>query len=288
MIARYEKRVVAQPEKMWVAKYINLLNTPHWHDECEIVFCINGQCTVKCGKETTVLTDNQCAFIHSGTVHEITSKKGTIVITLLIDNGLIKEITNKYRLIKTKINGFINIPEFYEKIRTEQKQRSDFYQIILCSDAVKLVAEIFRNNPYTKYVPVQKEWKSTLEKNILNYVEKNYATVTFEELCDVFKYSPSHFSRFFTALTGATFTSYLNYVKISRAVYYLQSEKDKNVTQISINCGFGSIRNFNRVFKKITGYSPRELPNDFTFDVAPFNPYERAQDPTSPNSVLLD
>ena len=37
------------------------------------------------------------------------------------------------------------------------------------------------------------------------------------------------------------------------------------MTEISIACGFGTIRNFNRVFKEFTGYSPKKLPENYVF-----------------------
>lgn len=38
-----------------------------------------------------------------------------------------------------------------------------------------------------------------------------------------------------------------------------------NITEISIACGFGIIRNFNRVFKELTGYNLKKLPADYVF-----------------------
>ena len=45
-----------------------------------------------------------------------------------------------------------------------------------------------------------------------------------------------------------------------RANHYL------TMTAISVKCGFATVRNFNHVFKKITGYSPCMLPEDYQID----------------------
>lgn len=42
-------------------------------------------------------------------------------------------------------------------------------------------------------------------------------------------------------------------------------EGDKTMTEISRSCGFNTIRNFNRVFKDFTGYSPKNLPKSYRF-----------------------
>ena len=60
-----------------------------------------------------------------------------------------------------------------------------------------------------------------------------------------------------------TFTQYLNFLKVSAAIEKILDGK-LSMTEISIACGFGTIRNFNRVFKAFTGYSPKNLPLNYT------------------------
>jgi xylan 1,4-beta-xylosidase len=50
---------------------------------------------------------------------------------------------------------------------------------------------------------------------------------------------------------------------VSEAVEKIK-EKKMNMTEISISCGFGTIRNFNRVFKLLTGYTPKSLPDNYS------------------------
>ena len=64
-----------------------------------------------------------------------------------------------------------------------------------------------------------------------------------------------------------TFSEYLNFVKIEHALTLFQNETELSVTQIALECGFGTIRNFNRVFKKLTGFSPATLARTFKLEL---------------------
>jgi transcriptional regulator GlxA family with amidase domain len=83
-----------------------------------------------------------------------------------------------------------------------------------------------------------------------------------------------------------TFTKYLNSLRVIEAIKRL-SEKKKSVTEISIECGFGTIRNFNRVFKEITGYSPKSLPSKFSISVAIKDSANMDFDPTLSTTIIL-
>ena len=64
------------------------------------------------------------------------------------------------------------------------------------------------------------------------------------------------------------FSRYLNYIRISKAVNILHANEPMPVTDIASLCGFSTIRNFNRVFKDITGYTPTNIPRDYVIDEA--------------------
>ena len=66
-----------------------------------------------------------------------------------------------------------------------------------------------------------------------------------------------HLSRIFKKKSGYSFTWYLNLMKFSYAERLLRTT-DKTITEISYESGFGSLRNFNRIFSGITDMTPTE------------------------------
>lgn len=83
-----------------------------------------------------------------------------------------------------------------------------------------------------------------------------------------------------------TFSEYLNIVRVSEAVKML-SHGDLSAGETALAAGFGTIRSFNRIFKRYTGFAPRELPDDFVFIGESHENGSESFDPTLPISVIL-
>lgn len=69
--------------------------------------------------------------------------------------------------------------------------------------------------------------------------------------------TPEAFSRFFKRSTGRTFMEYLHELRIGHACRMLL-ETDAAISTIAYGSGFGNLANFNRIFRRLKGQSPRE------------------------------
>ncbi|MCD8103623.1 MAG: AraC family transcriptional regulator [Lachnospiraceae bacterium] len=92
----------------------------------------------------------------------------------------------------------------------------------------------------------------------IEYVRQNYTLpLTLEDTAHRAGLSPTYFSRKFHQATGNTFKKYVNEIRILNAKQMLLSTDD-SVTKIAMNCGFGSSNYFKDVFRRMTGFSPRD------------------------------
>jgi len=99
--------------------------------------------------------------------------------------------------------------------------------------------------------------------DVYNYIRENYfKPISLEKISRIAKMSPFTFSRFFKKNCGAGFVEYLNRVRTNKACYLLR-ETDYQVHDIAIECGFASISNFNKQFRKTEGISPRDYRAQF-------------------------
>jgi len=74
-------------------------------------------------------------------------------------------------------------------------------------------------------------------------------------LAEKFYLSPYYICKIFKESTGFTFIEYLNKMRVKEAQKLLRA-KGSTVLGISEKVGFGSVSNFGRVFKEISGVSP--------------------------------
>jgi AraC-like DNA-binding protein len=86
--------------------------------------------------------------------------------------------------------------------------------------------------------------------------------ISLENTGRIVKMSPFAFGRYFKKNCGAGFVEYLNQVRTNKACYLLR-ETEHQIHDIAIDCGFGSISNFNKQFKKTIGFSPRDYRTQF-------------------------
>ena len=92
----------------------------------------------------------------------------------------------------------------------------------------------------------------------INYIFSHLSEpLTLDELAKEACMSRSYYCIMFKTLNGISVWDYITNQRITLAQYYLENSSN-SVLQISGNCGFNSITNFNRAFKKLTGRTPME------------------------------
>jgi AraC-like DNA-binding protein len=135
----------------------------------------------------------------------------------------------------------------------------DFFNVlkILCSAEKK----VFLCSENYKQAYDERGNKKMAE--VYTYIRENYfREISLEIISKVAGMSPSNFSRYFKKNSGAGFVEYLNRVRTNKACYLLR-ETDYMVHDIAVECGFVSISNFNKQFRKTEGISPRDYRAQF-------------------------
>jgi AraC-like DNA-binding protein len=98
---------------------------------------------------------------------------------------------------------------------------------------------------------------------ICQYLTRHFeGEIEFAKLAKTLNISQATLCRFFKRATGRTMTQYVNEIRVGAASQLLTGT-DQSILEIGFNVGFGNYSNFNRQFKRIKGYSPRELRDRF-------------------------
>lgn len=98
-------------------------------------------------------------------------------------------------------------------------------------------------------------------RNIITFLDNHYSEkISLKMLSQRFDISIPYLCSTFKAFTDSSPIDFLIKRRILAAKFLLSST-DKSVIETAEECGFGSLSNFNHLFKALTGYSPNEYRN---------------------------
>ncbi len=287
MLAKHEVWKYSGNERVWVGKYRNSHNLPHWHYDCELLFVESGSIDVFCEKQRHTLTAGQALFVDSGQVHYMRAQTpDTVLAVTIFDYNIIKPFAAKFCLASPRLEGDYNLPAVYARVKRELEGGKFLGDIAASLEIARLMIEIMRGEDLIPRPEIGTTVQSL--KNLLGEINEKFEFYTFDEAASYMGMSPAYFSRFFHNLVGMTFSQYLNYVRIENAVKLIHSSERLQITEVAIRCGFSTIRNFNRTFKELTGYQPKRLPADFTLDEKFSAVGSESFDPTQPGCELIE
>ena len=97
---------------------------------------------------------------------------------------------------------------------------------------------------------------SQIVENALNYIKENYSTAGVETMAAELFVSKRTLMRKFKQETGKTIGEYIAEVRIWAAVEMVRTGEYKMIN-IAHRVGYGDMKHFYEIFKKVTGHSPK-------------------------------
>lgn len=141
--------------------------------------------------------------------------------------------------------GFHAVLEFYEIL----------YELSLSDGARTLSSSSFAR--------AETHSESRRVAKVQEYISRHFHDdVRTEQLAALIGMTPVAFSRFFHQRTGRTFSDYLTEIRLGHASRMLV-DSEKTVAEICYDCGFNTLSNFNRLFRKHKDCSPTEFRANF-------------------------
>ncbi len=132
---------------------------------------------------------------------------------------------------------------------------SILYELSLCDDAKVLSSSSFAKiETYSDSRRVQK---------VQRYIAEHYQEdIRLNTLADLVGMTPVSFSRFFRLRTGRTLSDYIIDIRLGSATRLLV-DSQRTIAEICYDCGFNNLSNFNRMFKRKKGCSPKEFRDNY-------------------------
>lgn len=169
------------------------------------------------------------------------------------------------RLFERARKGVAFTPETIEKVypllNSLSSTKDKFYSVInfltllyelsLADDTRELASSSFAK------VDVDSESRRILK--VKEYINKHYTEeIRLADMADLVGMSTTSFSRFFKLRSGKTLSDYVVEMRLGVAARQLV-DTTNSVSEICYGCGFNTLSNFNRLFRKYKGCSPTEF-----------------------------
>lgn len=230
----------------YIDNIIDLSFEEHFHRVYEFAVVVEGEAIFYVNKTKYVLEPNDAIFIMPNQFHSLETPEHSkmIMLRFMPDfagifhttyNGKIPEC-NKFHILPFIMEGLVKPVNIYQ-------EKACVYQIC---------GEFAAQN--TKWTDASKE--DDLLVKLLMCVEREFKNdCSLKTVSKELGYDYTYLSRFFYKSTGITFTEYLNDCRIKHAGYLIRNSKS-SIMEVAHECGYNSIRSFNRNFLKHTGTTP--------------------------------
>lgn len=135
------------------------------------------------------------------------------------------------------------------------KFMSILYELSLFEDARPLASSSFSK--------ININSDSRRIQKVQEHINKNYKKdIRLNAMAEMIGMTPVAFSRFFKTRTGRNFSDYIIDIRLGFASRMLV-DSSMSVSEICYECGFNNLSNFNRIFKKKKGCSPKEFRENY-------------------------
>ncbi|ETT40380.1 MULTISPECIES: AraC family transcriptional regulator [unclassified Paenibacillus] len=274
MRAFHENRTYgyAFPFTAFVSRNINFL--AHWHNDLEIVYCLEGSIRMGINSETRVLTAGDLAVCSSGDIHYYDSRNSESKLLMIIFNPSLIGYPAGWPLNKRLMSPFLDqsqsaseqinprLPAIMQELLEEHLEKPPHHEQLVTGLLHELCALILRQMPLDVVNPHKDKRRITnmkIMQEVLEYLDVHYMhPITLADAARHANMSLFYFSRFFKSISGMSYIAYLNSIRINQAERLLLGT-DKSILDIALECGFTNIRTFNRVFKQVKLRTPSEL-----------------------------
>ncbi len=249
----------------------------HFHDEYEILYVIDGAGSSFVADNIEEFSSGDLVLLGSNLPHFWrsdesfhTEENGKIVnyIVVQFSSEFFKEIISEYpefhlikELLERSSRGIRFSTDFSQKFGKKLiklTKRKGFEKTLMLLELLQLLAKTdqYKLLAGELYQTEHHDFTSDRLVKVMHYINSTYLKkIELEKVAEVASLHPSAFCRFFKEKTGKSLSEFVSDMRISYACRLLIEAK-LSVSQICYESGYNNLSNFNRTFKKHTGFTP--------------------------------
>ncbi len=245
-IMSYYEPIRDVQNKLSVVQYRNICARSHFHRSIELIFMEGGSASVRVGTAEQIFTAGDIAFVPSYFPHAVDSIKDAVFTTVIVPLHYAKEVSeggaslHYFALRDKQFNK--KIFDYLDECKAYLSAEANYMKKALITLIFGLIAEHYQ----------QIEQSATEVERISNVIEflDNHFTepLTLESVATSLGFSRCYFSHLFHRYFNCNFNTYVNQLRMD----FIKSQKntDKNMTDVIIEAGFGSLSAYYQFKKK--------------------------------------
>lgn len=231
--------------------YTNVEYGQHFHSNYELIYVIEGECETTVDGIPEKLHRGELLVIPPFSIHSLYISQGETWVGVFSED-FIPSFARKHNSVKySKFTCEATIDDILKRYLFIAKQPEHFMltsmlHLVLNQCVEKATAEDFSQDYNFKQI-------------VISYISENLNNnLSLRTIAEELNYEYHYFSSLFNKYFSINFKSFVNQLRFQAACALL-SDKNLSVTEIALKCGFGSVRNFNRIFQSISGITPSDF-----------------------------
>ena len=243
------------------SKVSNLDYHLHAQGEVELVVMLRGSCRVTCGSRADVIRAGDIFCVFPNQPHKYEASTDVQAYLLIVP---VKRYLSAYgNLLQKQLPTDPICRREHLDPALLALLESAYLDIDHASEPVMQGYMMVIFGKILEYFDLTEQKTGSEEslRRVLKYINEHYReAVSRKQIAKAVGYNESYISHLFSETMQTTLTDYVHSLRVEDACRLL-TETDVSVIQIGFDLGFASVRNFNRVFLKRTGMTPKQYRN---------------------------
>lgn len=251
----------------------------HTHDFVELNYIYSGTCIQHINGKRIILPAHSLIMLDKSVTQSIEyMNKSDILVNILLRDGnslnsVLENISSSQNIVTKFMYNASQIGSIHDNFIVFDLNDNEYAKkLVECMLLKGFSGDIAQNSPLRNlYALLVPELISCIEQETINfnrekeddilpllkYIDQNFRTVTLSQVAAHFGYNTNYLGNKLRSQTGQSFQELIDYKKFSMATSLLQSTSYSN-EKIADYVGYSSSPSLFRLFKRITGGTPRE------------------------------
>jgi AraC-like DNA-binding protein len=242
------------PYNLNIREYSGCDHPLHFHGDFELLVCLEGDCSVTINGEDIILTAGDYTLVLQNEVHGFSLRSESKLFVAVFSEDYVRDFTRE--MDRREVNGRIVKISEDELYLSLSNISTDTPRLVACASLCYLCAKFLYSSTEVRISNVRK--RTDLTHEILSYIIAHYTeNIKLSDMAKSLGYEEHYLSRYFNKAFGKSFTSIVNQYRIYHARRLMDADPKRTLLGIALESGFGSLRNFNRVYLEKIGEPPR-------------------------------